>query len=222
MKVMAIPNTRRRGPYLYQQSRYGLISRARFIPANPRTPAQLRLRHFLARLAAGWNALTPAEHHAWNLVAWQQPPRVRAGRSKPLNGFNLFFKINSTRLLLGAPEVSMPPPKPTFDPLPVSGLILTHTGGTIALKLTVSGAPQEVMMLWGAPPCSPGRDIARRMVYLGTLTSPAAGAIDITALYAARFGSPPADSKVFVRVNQNRDGWNDTAHPFAAIVPAAT
>jgi hypothetical protein len=220
MKVLYLPKTRRRGPYLYQAGRYGFISRARFIPADPRTLAQLSGRHRLTRLAGPWKALTAAQQYEWTLLAWQQPPRVRSGRVVPLNGFNLFFGINSTRRLLGAPEVILPPPQPVFDPLPVTEFSITNTGGNLALKLAVSAAPAEGTMLWGEPPCSPGRDIARRVNYLGRLPAAVGGDIDVTALYTARFGPPAVATKVFLRINQTRDGWSDVSHQFAAIVPA--
>ena len=50
--------------------------------------------------------------------------------------------------------------------------------------------------------------------------APAAGSADITSLYTARYGVPPVGMKVFVRVNQFVDGWEDTAAKFSAIVPA--
>jgi hypothetical protein len=215
-----MPGTRKRGPYLYQQSRYGLISRARFVPTDPRTAAQLRVRRFLVHLASRWRALTLAEQYAWSLAAWQQPCRVRAGRTRFLTGFNVFFRMNSTLLLIGAPEVTVPPPKPVFDPLPVTGLTITNNGGPIVLKLAASSPPAAGTMLWATPPCSQGRDIARRWSFLGTVISPVGGEIDITAPYVAWFGLPPVASKVFVRVNQTFAGWQDTPCQWAAIVPA--
>ena len=36
---------------------------------------------------------------------------------------------------------------------------------------------------------------------------------------AQNYGAPPAGMKVFVRVNQFVDGWEDVAAKFSAIVP---
>ena len=77
-------------------------------------------------------------------------------------------------------------------------------------------------LLRGALPISQGRNAAPNMVHLGTLDSPANGAVDITAAYKARFGNPPAGTKVFVSVNQNLNGWENVPHIFSAIVPAST
>ena len=47
-----------------------------------------------------------------------------------------------------------------------------------------------------------------------------AGAADITALYTAKYGAPPAGKKVYVQVNQFINGWEDLPVEFSAIVPA--
>ena len=46
------------------------------------------------------------------------------------------------------------------------------------------------------------------------------GSSDITGLYTARYGVPPAGKNVFVPVNQFVDGWEDLPVTFSAIVPA--
>ena len=60
------------------------------------------------------------------------------------------------------------------------------------------------------------------MVFLGTLDSPVNNEIDISTAYKARYGSPAVGKKVFVRVNQNINGWEDVPRQFSAIVPTAS
>jgi hypothetical protein len=43
-----------------------------------------------------------------------------------------------------------------------------------------------------------------------------AGSADITTLYTARYGVPPVGKKVYVRVNQFVDGWEDLPVTFSA------
>ena len=124
--------------------------------------------------------------------------------------------------MLGSDEVTLPPPVPIFPILPISGLVITNAADVITLTLTTTGAPFDGTMLWGEKPCSPGRGTARRLMFLGVLGSPGADGIDISSAYKNRFGSPKVGSKVFVRVNQNIDGWEDLPSQFWAIVPAAT
>jgi hypothetical protein len=222
MKILDIPQSGKRGLTVSQNGRNGQFSRALVIPANPQTDAQLRVRHFLANVASQWATLTQAQRDAWTVAGKAHQSKARLGQSGPLTGFQLYAKINCSRLIIGGTEVSTPPAAPAFPLLPVSGLAITNVGGTVSLKLTTTDAPGDGTMLRGAPPCSQGRSIAPGVVYLGTLDSPVNNAIDITTAYTAKYGAPPVGKKVFVRVNQNVNGWEDIPRQFWAIVPAAS
>ena len=223
MKILDIPQSGKRGLTVSQGGRNGQISRALVIPANPRTDAQLRIRSFLSNVASKWSGtLTELERNAWIAEAKQHQSRARLGQSGPLTGFQLFAKINCSLLVIGQGEVTTPPEAPVFDLLPVSGLAITNTAGTISLKLTTTSAPPDGTMLLGCPPCSQGQYIARSPVYLGTLGSPVSNAVDISSAYKGKYGSPKVGSKVFVQVKQNIDGWEDVPRQFSAIVPAAS
>ena len=221
MKILDIPQSGKRGLTVSLKSRNGLVSRSLARPTDPRTDAQLRLRGLLGTVATHWSRLTQEQRDAWAAEASRHQSRPRLGQSGPLTGFQLYLKINCARLVIGEQEVPMPPPPPNFPELPVSGLTITNAGGGITLKLMTTDSLPEGTMLWGAAPCSQGRNTARRLVFLGTLSPPVGNAIDISRAYEARFGAPRVGSKVFVQVNQNLSGWEDLRGRFWATVPAA-
>jgi len=221
MKILDIPQSGKRGLTVTQNGRNGLISRTLVIPANPQTDAQMRVRSFLRSVASKWATLTQAQRDAWTAEASQHQSKARMGQSGPLTGLQLCIKINCSLLVIGADEVLTPPAAPVFGVLPVSGLSITNAAGVITLKLTTTASPPDGTMLWGAKPCSQGKDAAPGVVFLGTVDSPVNNAIDITSAYTARYGSPTAGKKVFVKVNQNINGWEDVPRQFSAIVPAA-
>jgi len=222
MKILDIPQSGKRGLTVSQKSRNGLVSRALVIPTNPETDAQVRIRDFLESVARKWRKLSQDQRNAWISEASQHQSKPRLGQSGTLTGFQLYAKINCSLLNIGEAEVSAPPAAPDFPVLPVSGLTITNTAGVITLKLTTTDAPAEGTMLWGAKPCSQGINTARGVVFLGTLNSPANGAVDISDAYNGRFGSPTVGSKVFVQLNQNVNGWVDRPRRFWAIVPDAS
>ncbi len=223
MKILDIPQSGKRGLNVSQGGRNGQISRALVIPTNPQTDAQLRIRAFLRSVASTWsNTLTQAQRDAWTAEASQHQSKARLGQSGPLTGFQLYAKINCSLLVIGGAVVSAPPAAPVFDVLPVTGLTITNAAGVITLKLTTTDSPPDGTMLWGAKPCSQGISTARQPVFLGTLDSPVNNAIDITTAYTARYGSPAVGKKVFVRVSQNLNGWEDVPRQFSAIVPTAS
>jgi hypothetical protein len=131
----------------------------------------------------------------------------------------LFNKINCTLLLFGQTQVVTPPAPPVFPDLAPQGLVITNTGGVIALKLTCPTDPGDNTIVRASSPLSAGRATCNSYRILGACPAPVAGAADITGLYTARYGVPPAGMKVFVRVNQFVDGWEDIAAKFSAIVP---
>jgi hypothetical protein len=56
---------------------------------------------------------------------------------------------------------------------------------------------------------------------LSTINSQPINLQPSTTLYTARYGVPPVGKKVYVRVNQFVDGWEDLPVTFSAIVPAS-
>ena len=58
-------------------------------------------------------------------------------------------------------------------------------------------------------------------LFLGVLPEEAGETADINALYAARFGVPPAGKRVFIRTVQQINGWQDHPQTFSARVPPA-
>jgi hypothetical protein len=62
---------------------------------------------------------------------------------------------------------------------------------------------------------------AASQAQLSTINSQPINLQPSTTLYTARYGVPPVGKKVYVRVNQFVDGWEDLPVTFSAIVPAS-
>ena len=220
MKILDIPQSGKRGVTVSQGGRYGQISRALVIPTNPRTPAQMLIRNRLAAVAAKWRQLTQDQRDAWTAAAKAVNSTPRDGQSGTLTGGQLFSKINIANLTIGQQLVLDPPAKPGVSISPITGLVIAVAGGATTLKLTATDAPSDGTMVRVAAPVSAGRTKPGSYVYAGLAGDYANNAVDITALYTAKYGVPPAGTKVFVSVNQNISGWEDIPHEFWAIVPA--
>jgi hypothetical protein len=74
-------------------------------------------------------------------------------------------------------------------------------------------------MVFGQAPCSAGRSKRRNVSYLGLLRPAINGMSEITDLYRAKFGEPPAGTKVFIVTRQQKDGWQGFASETNEIVP---
>ncbi len=221
MKILDIPQSGKRGLNVSQAGQFGQISRALAIPANPRTPSQMNVRGILTNVSARWRALQETQRAAWMAAATQVKSETRLGQNGNLSGFLLFTKINCTLAQFGQEQVDVPPAPPVFPDLAPQSLVITNTGGVVALTLTCPGNPGENTIVRGSAPLSQGRQTCDDFRVLGTCPVPADGSADITGLYTARYGVPPVGKKVYVRVNQVVDGWESFPTTFCAIVPAA-
>jgi hypothetical protein len=220
MKILDIPQSGKRGLYVSMGGRYGLVSRAFVYPANPQSPPQMSVRAILTRVSARWRSLQESQRSAWRMAASGVQSANRLG-SGPLTGGQLFQKINCTLVQFGQDQVDLPPARPMFPALAPQSLVITNTAGVIALKLTCPTSPGDNTIVRASKAISQGFDQWKDFRVLGMCPVPTLGSADITSLYTARFGPPSVGTKVFVRVNQFVDGWEDTPVTLAAIVPTS-
>ena len=221
MKILDIPQSGKRGQYVSLGGRYGQVSRIVAVATNPETPSQMTIRRILTKVSARWRALEESQRAAWITAAQQTKTHTRLNQNGPLTGAQLFNKINCTLALFGRDQVDAPPALPQFPDLAPQNLVITNTAGVIALKLTCPTDPGENTIVRASAPLSAGREKCGNYRILGTCPAPAQGSANITSLYTARYGVPPVGMKVFVRVNQFVNGWEDAPAKFSAIVPAS-
>ena len=221
MKILDIPQSGKRGLNVSQAGQFGQISRTLAIPENPRTLAQMTVRDNLSRVAARWRKLTEPQPLEWVAAATAVKSTSRLGQNGSLSGFQLLAKINCTLAQFGQDQVDTPPLRPDFPDLAPQGLVITNTGGAVALKLTCPTNPGENTIVRGSKPVSQGIEVCKDFRILGACPVPAGGAADITSLYTARYGAPKAGTKVYVQVNQVVDGWESLPRTYSAIVPTS-
>jgi hypothetical protein len=220
MKVLDIPGSGKCGVIVRQGGRFGQFNRTLAIPSNPRSTAQLAVRNRLTTEARAWRALTQDQRNAWIEAAKAQGTKKRMRTNGALTGLQLFVRVNCNLLLIGQPTVSDPPDIPNFAPSPCTGLVVTNTGGTIAVKLAAGSDWNDYTIVRACAPLSQGIQVCNDFRVLGQPPAPAQGFSTITTLYANKFGAPSVGSKVFVQVQQIINGYEDLPTQFEAIVPA--
>jgi hypothetical protein len=222
MIIRDIPQSGKLGLTVTFQGRTGLLRRTLVTPSNPRSSSQMAVRSALASMASSYDQLSDVQQQAWITAAANYKSRSRLGQSGPLTGLQLYTKVNCALLAIGDESVSAPPAAPAFSGTHVAALAITNTAGVIKLELTTTAAPPEGTMLWAAAPQKSGVRRAPGMVLLGTLNSPSNNKINITDEYVARFGAPPVNSRVFVAVQENLNGFEAPATQYNGRVPAQT
>jgi hypothetical protein len=201
--------------------RYAQVRRAWVVPANPRTAAQLEVRRILTQNTQAFRALSTAQQDAWNAAGAQVQTRSSLGQSGPMTGAQFYTMINCNLIALGQEKVDVPPARPQFADIAPTALVITNTGGVIAVKLTAPADPGENTLLRATKPVSSATRALPSVRVIGTCPAAAAGSCDITALYVAKFGVPTVGSRIFVEALISDSGWHSPARVMTALVPAS-
>ena len=99
----------KRGDRVWQRNRYCQYSYVAFVPANPRTPAQVAVRQAFAGVSARWRKITEEQRLIWCAAARHKKSRVRLRQCGRLTGFLYFVKINVALANRGVVQVDLPP-----------------------------------------------------------------------------------------------------------------
>jgi hypothetical protein len=94
MKIPDIPRSGRRGGIVWQRGRYGQISHAQVIPANPGTPAQVSVREIWSAVNARWPMPAQAQRECGDEDALTKRSKPRLQQSGPLSGKPHDKKLN--------------------------------------------------------------------------------------------------------------------------------
>ena len=183
------------------------------------TPDQRRARAEMSTLSAAWNGLTDDQREAWGVEARADRRGGRAARARRRSGRRAFFKANFRRLALKQDMLTDPPGPGKFYPTPWVRLVITNLAGRIALKLYLAHGRAEGVMVSSWHPCNAGAMVWDKFVRIGLLPAPHRGMSDITRLYVAKFGVPPAGKKIFIRIQQMNDYSGSVFYVTSAVVP---
>ena len=219
MKILDIPQIGKTGNMVSYRRPSGQFRRRYVVPNDPRTNIQMQRRRTMKSLRLLWSALTQLQRAAWIAAGQDHRTARRLNQSGPLSGFLFFIKINFNLATIGLPPVFDPPELPQFPDNPVEELAITNTNGAVAIQLRVVGRPTESVIVWATKPRSAGTTYADHFSILTVLPEPTGGVSDITAPFAAKYGLPPAGSRVFIEIVQQVNGWQTLPKRYTALVP---
>jgi hypothetical protein len=218
--IIDVPKSGRWGKWKYGRRGKTQWCQPYVKPKDPGTAPQKQARDAFGGPAQVWGKkLTQEQRDAWNGVAKQEWSKPRLAQKGPLHGQQVFTGRSSVLLKVGKELRLWPTARPVFKPNPAAALSITHGSNGMRITVQVSGPVTEDIMVLGQAPCSAGRKKWRRGAYLCLLPAVEGGECDITAKYVERFGEPTPGTKVFIRVQQQRDGWKDFEKDLSEVVP---
>jgi len=241
MRFQDVPQKGKRGKVIASRNRFGEYDRKRVSPKHPGTASQLEAWGNMRYLSALWNGLREDQRVAWRRLAVELHTRPNMLQSGKLDGPLLFKKINRVLATCGRPPLFDTPRLPKFGPNPVEGfrIIKGRRGPAFKLKLSPTipweSRPElEDIMVYAWTPLNAGVEKNDLYAFLGLLGPPKAGESDFTELYMEkleewrelpprRYHVPLEGAKVFIRVWQQVNGWENRLGMFqgSAFVPAA-
>jgi len=227
------------GDTVASRNRFGEYDRERVIPQHPRTVLQLGAWGNMGDLNKLWNGLREEQRVAWRRLALEVNSRSNLGQSAALDGPLLFKKLNRVLATCGRAPLFDPPPLPEFGPNPVEGFRIKQGRVGPLFKLRISPEvrwearpPLEDIMVYGWTPLNAGVEKNDLYAYLGRLGPPIRGESDFTGQYMKkleewrklrhkRYHVPLEGAKVFIRVWQQLNGWENELGMFlgSAFVP---
>ena len=240
MKIVDVEQRGKRGKTVAGRNRFGQFHYEWVCPEQPGTAAQCGVWGNMKVLSRLFNELTPEQMAAWRALALKVHSRPKLGQSGPLDGCQLFKKINRVLATCGREPLFDPPPLPVFGANPVEGFTISTGKGGPVFKLRVgrkvrweARPPLEDIMVFGWAPYNAGVDKNSLYAFLGLAPAPEGGEIDIRGLYMKklkewrklkdkRYHVRLEGAKVFIRVWQQVNGWENELRMFrgSALVPA--
>lgn len=183
---------------VFSRSRAGAIARGRTKPVDPQTIYQLESRNRMSQVVAGWSVLDRGSVVAWNEWAQTQVRHNKLGEPFTPSGQQLFNELNLNLIATGASSMITSPP---YGAVPPSIADLTVTAeydasspyaATLITADTLSGGGLGNFNanVWATPPHRPSVTNVIKMLKLIASGLTGGPALNVTAAYNARFGSP--------------------------------
>jgi hypothetical protein len=222
------------GDLVASRNRFGEYDRLRVSPKHPGTESQLEAWGNMKYLWGLWNELSEDQRVAWRSRALEFHTRPNMAQSGKLDGPLLFKKINRVLATCGRAPLFDPPLLPAFGPNPVEGFRIIKGRHGPLFKLQLSPKIQwdarpelEDLMAYAWTPLNPGVDKNDLYAFIGLVGPPKAGELDFTDLYLrklnewrklkpSRYHVPLEGAKVFIRVWQQVNGWENQLGMFRA------
>lgn len=191
-------------------NRNGAYLRARTIPVNPNTPAQVIERGRFADLSNDWKTLTQAQRDGWKNLGQQILLTDPLGVPYDLTGLQTFLRLNRNRLNVGLARVLSAPALTASNAPTALTIVADATPQTLTLTFAPAIPAGQFYVVEATRPVSQGvgffkPSLYRQIVVLDNAdVSPYAAAAD----YNAVFGDLTSPGRVAVRMKTvNAIGW---------------
>jgi hypothetical protein len=216
MKILDVPQSGSVGGRTSSRNSSGQYVRARAMPTQPRTAAQINARSRLGTLAAGWRGLTAAQRASWIAFGQSFTGMNSLGTAIHYTGTQCYVKVNSINMLLGRAIVLVPPALPAFVACTATGLTVNGTAPAMTVTGVTCTAGTTHMAFMSAQ-VSAGVTFMGNYRFIAGFSTYTTGSYNILAAYTGKFGTLVTGKQVFIKIVQEQLGMQDNGTVFSAI-----
>jgi hypothetical protein len=186
MKILDVPQSGSINFRTASRNRNGQYLRARAIPVQPRSTAQLAVRGYLSLNSQEWGLLTKVQQAAWATYADLHPRTDALGQSSAMTGAQAYGSVNNILRLQGLSVLPAPPAQPDFT------LFAAAVVTSVALSVTLTGFTRPVggqIAIYATRPAGNGRNFYGAPTFILFTTGASTSPLNIATQIAARFGT---------------------------------
>jgi hypothetical protein len=188
------------GGHVASKNRGGAYLRTKVTPSNPNTAAQAQARSILASLSQTWSQLTDSQRLGWNAAVKEWGTTDIFGDIKNPSGINLFVKLNSNLLNIGASILLDVPAKEETPNIVVTSGTYDISTDTISVDFNTSLVSSVTVLVRATPVLSAGVSFVKSQFRVIGFTTASGADFDLAGVYSAKFGAPFVGANVYISV----------------------
>lgn len=190
------------GNIVAAKGRGGSYIRARVIPFNPCSTAQIASRAIMTTNSQAWAGLSDAQRTLWDAAVSDWKTSGIFGNKLTPSGFNLYCSLNNNLGVIGVAAISVPPAKAAVPGIATLSATQVHSGATTIVFTPTPLAAGSKYIVEATRPMSAGISFVKsKYRIIAVLPAGTTSPYTATTVYATKFGGPGlATQKVFFRI----------------------
>ncbi len=182
------------GGHVFTKNRAGAIIRTKVTPSNARTDRQMFIRNALSTISANWSPLLQSQRDGFDGAVEQWQGTNIFGDIVNPTGKTLFTKLNLNLVNSEQAQITAVPEKAVLPNFVVTSV--ENDAGDIKANVLNNAVGFKIVVSATAPQSQGTSFFKGKYRQIGVIAGSIGIKLDLTALYAAKFGTPAVDSNV--------------------------
>ena len=182
------------GGHVFTKNRAGAVIRTKVTPSNARTDRQMFIRNALSTISANWSPLLQSQRDGFDGAVEQWQGTNIFGDIVNPTGKTLFTKLNLNLVNSEQAQITTVPEKTVLPAFVVTSV--ENDNGDISANVLNNAVGFKIVVSATAPQSQGTSFYKGKYRQIGVIAGSTDTKLDLTALYAAKFGTPSVDANV--------------------------